>query len=160
MPQMNRIETGRVVTRGSFSGVLSGSYSLKKPDIMQVSDSSFESRSSWLGDEFTIITSSNGYCYESRLMVSGEGIYGFSDVISAGVSLEASLGKLTSAPSNCGLTIKNNDIEVGMDLWWCRLSVQSLCSKPIYYRSPGIIHDPLQITCFCRVATLGYFETE
>jgi hypothetical protein len=111
MPQLNRIETGRIVKKGSFSGILSGSYSLREPRVLKVSDSSFESRSSLFGDELTIITSSNGYCYESRYMASGEGVYGFSDEISAGVSLDVSGGKINLSPSLAGLTVKNNDIE-------------------------------------------------
>jgi len=116
MPQINKVESGRVVDKGSFTATASASYSLKKPEIMQVSDSSFESKSSLFGDEITIISSSDAYCYESRIMVSGEGVYGFSDVISAGVSLDASIGKISGAPTSDQMTLFNHDIEGTMIL--------------------------------------------
>jgi hypothetical protein len=96
MPHMNRIDIGRPLPIGSFMASANCSYSLSTPNIMFGTDSSFESRQSMFGDQTTVITSSNVYCYETRLMVSADACYAFSDIMASGLSLDASLGSIQS----------------------------------------------------------------
>ena len=75
MPQLNTIETGRALTKGAFAASVNVAYSLGDPVPLHVSDSTSQVRKDILGNEVTTITSSDIYCYESRLMMCGEGIY-------------------------------------------------------------------------------------
>ncbi len=110
-PQINRAETGRVLSKGSFCASGGFSYALQRPGIVQVTDSSFEFKSGILGDEITIMTSANTYCYESRLQASGEAMYAFCDVLSAGLLFDASLGQIEGLPEGLGREVKNDNIE-------------------------------------------------
>jgi hypothetical protein len=111
MPQMNRIDPGRPLANGSFAGAFAISYSTQEPNVMHLSDSTIESYTNVLGDKYNIITLSNSYYYESRLSMSGEGIIAFSDCFSGGVSLDASLGKITAPPPDKYSTMLNDNIE-------------------------------------------------
>ena len=110
-PQITRIETGEALPKGSFRASGSIGYSLRPPDVMQITDSSFRFRSNWLGDEITIINSLDSYWYESRLMFNGEGLYAFSDILSAGVSVDGSLGKVENLPSGISGNVTNDNID-------------------------------------------------
>ena len=110
-PQIIRIDNGEALPKGSFRASGSFGYSLMTPDIMQITDSSFEFRSVPLGDEFTIVNSLDSYWYESRLMLNGEGLYAVSNEFSVGVNIDASLGKVDNLPSGISGNVTNNNID-------------------------------------------------
>lgn len=110
-PQITRIESGEPLTKGSFRASGSFGYSLRTPDVMQITDSSFRFRSSWLGDEITIINSLDSYWFESRMMFYGEGLYAFSNEFSTGVSIDASIGKVENLPSGISGNVTNDNID-------------------------------------------------
>lgn len=131
MPQMNRIETGRPLQKGDFSASLNLSYSLKVPQILKVSDNSFDSRSSFFGDEFTITSSSNIYCFESRATASGEGVFAFTDEIALGLSLDASGGRLEGVPIQNTKTLYHDNIEGSLILKFAKQYGHiGVCLKP------------------------------
>ncbi len=112
MPQINKIDAGETISKGDFLLFGTGAYSISEPDAIQITDTSFNSRSSLLiGDEITTITSSNSFLYESRLIVSGEGCYAFTDLISGGASLDLSLNKIKSDIPYYNTTLNNNLFE-------------------------------------------------
>lgn len=114
MPQMNHIDPGRPLKNGSFSASFNASYATKEPNLMYMSDSSLESINGLFGDKYTIITTSNTMLYESRMMLSGEGAYAFSDFFSSGFSFDMSLGKIAVPSLFDNSKIKNNNIEGSM----------------------------------------------
>lgn len=111
MPQINKVETGRVIEKGSFSATAGALYALTVPDAMTATDSSFDSRSTIFGDELAVTTSSLVHYYESRYTASGEGSYGFTDEISGGISLDVSGGHLDGAPADGNREIRNTNFE-------------------------------------------------
>jgi hypothetical protein len=131
MPQINRIDPGRPLPKGSFSASVSGSYSLKQPDVMVVSDSNFESRSSTFGDEFTIVTSSVSYCYESRVMASADAMYGCNDYMAFGLSLDATLGAIQSPTPSSSTMLRNDGLEGSVFLRFAKqFGVIALAIRP------------------------------
>ncbi|MFW5775646.1 MAG: hypothetical protein ACOCW2_05085 [Chitinivibrionales bacterium] len=131
MPQMHKVETGSPMKEGSFRASASFSYTADKPGVMHLQDSSFETRSSIDGDEYTIITSSDVFCYESRLSVSGEGMYAFTDIISGGVAIDASLGEVHNLSGSAGKSVEHDIIEGAFFMRFAkRYDKVAVCIKP------------------------------
>ena len=111
MPQANLIETGRPMRKGSFTFAFTGAYALAQPDYLLISDSSFEARSSPIGDEVSIVSGHTIYLVESRWIVSGEAFYAISDVFSSGISIDASFGEVHNPTNVQSRTIQNLNLE-------------------------------------------------
>ncbi|MDG5816524.1 hypothetical protein QA601_15610 [Chitinispirillales bacterium ANBcel5] len=113
MPQMNRIEPGRQMKRGSFSGAINASYSIDEPGVMYYSDTSVIAKSTFYSPDVTVMTSAEYYLYESRVMISGEGAYSFTDILSVGFSIDVSTGVIGGTPSPEKNRSVHNDIIEG-----------------------------------------------
>jgi hypothetical protein len=114
MPQINRIETGRPLEKGTFSASVNASFAKNKPNVLHITDSSFESENDMFGGRIERTTTSDVYCYESSMMLGGECLYAFTNVFSAGLSLDASLGELYGTRLTRDKTIFNDNIELTM----------------------------------------------
>ncbi|MDD5674781.1 MAG: hypothetical protein PHC61_11495, partial [Chitinivibrionales bacterium] len=111
MPQINRVDAGKPLQKGSFAASLSGSYAVAPPGVMVATDSSFETHSSLFGDQITVVTSSQSFCYETRTMLSGDGMYEYNDFMALGLSLDLSLGNISSPLPATGKMLHDDGIE-------------------------------------------------
>jgi hypothetical protein len=121
MPQITRVDAGKPLPKGSFAASLSGGYALREPELLVVTDSSFEAYSHLLGDDVSIVTASQTYCYESRMSVSGDAMYGHTDYMAFGLSLDLSLGEIQSPSPQASETIHNEGFEGAL---FCRFAKQ------------------------------------
>ena len=131
MPQINRIETGRPMSQGSFAGAAQVAYALTTPQILHYTDTSLSIEKGLFGTQAAVLTASNTYFFESRYMASGEGVYAFTDVLSLGLSLDGSFGELEGTTAQQGSTIKQQALEGTVFIKFAKqFGRAAVCLKP------------------------------